>query len=327
MKILHEKSPCCRSGIARFGGRRRQCSQCEQTWRVWKHKPGRKRKRTAAPVLGRTLIDRLSLKKQSRRGVSSFYTIRYRFRSALQLFLDKPARFPLVDESEILLIDALWFRFYRKRWTLYLAGLRSIKGNEATFLDPVLMAGKESATHWREVLDGIPSALRGKIIAMVSDGLCGTGTIAKERGWVHQRCHFHLLSKLNSHRGRYKKMAGKEIREAIYQNIRRALAVCGSSELRLAVSSLEHLLSHPSCTRHLRGMVQEFLKDLLAFRSYLIYPEMNLPSTNNTVESMGGIIRNAARSLCTPRSLARWAKAIVRLHPRIKCNGAENQPN
>lgn len=43
MNKIHEKSPCCRGDIRRYGRRRRQCSICHKTWSVWQKKRGRKR--------------------------------------------------------------------------------------------------------------------------------------------------------------------------------------------------------------------------------------------------------------------------------------------
>jgi hypothetical protein len=74
-------------------------------------------------------------------------------------------------------------------------------------------------------------------------------------------------------------------------------------------------------------IVHEFFTELPSFHAYLRYPEVNLPATTNTVESMGSIIRATVRTVRTPEALQRWAKALVRLRPHITCNGAHFPPN
>ena len=71
-------------------------------------------------------------------------------------------------------------------------------------------------------------------------------------------------------------------------------------------------------------MVCEFLKDLRHYRTYLRQPELGLPKTTNTVESMCGVVRallRRTRAGSNPKSVLLWSTALIRLRPQIVCNG------
>lgn len=98
----------------------------------------------------------------------------------------------------ILVMDAMWFRKDDELNTVYLLGLRAVNRDELHFLRPILRPGHESQKRWREVIEEIPKKTRKHISSIVSDSFSGAGGIAKEQGWVFQRCQAHLLLRLET---------------------------------------------------------------------------------------------------------------------------------
>lgn len=241
-----------------------------------------------------------------------------RFRNILNQFLAKPRKAKFQCRAYILLLDALWFKFEDIRWTLYVMATRSVKSNLAIFLDPVLLEGKESAAHWKQIINKLSLPLKKRVKACVSDGFRGSGKLIKENKWILQRCHFHFISQLQIRRGRRKNLKDKYIREEIYQTARKLLVAKGTKVLK---EQLRKLISRSDCPGKLGSIIHEFLQDLDDFRAYRKYPRLNLPITNNTVESMNKLIRQQCRYLRTPESLRLWVTTFIRMRPNIKCNG------
>lgn len=329
MITIHGSSPCCRSRIRRFGQRRRQCTVCGKTWRVRVRQRGRKARRTGAAPIIRTLILGESLSVQAQRTGRSFFQARHRFRVAIRSAREWSASelFPL--GPYLLLVDGLWFRFKGQKWVLYLVALRSVTGSTAHFLDPVLLAGTEAAGRWQAVIAGIPSDLQRQIVALISDGFHGSRAIAAAHGWVYQRCHFHLLARLQAWRGWRKRVPGREIREVIFQLGRQALTEADERRLATLTRHLQQLIAYPVVPDKLAGIVRDFLRNLDAFHTYQAYPDLHLPTTTGSVEAMCKIIRRAVRTISSPQALERWAIALVRLRPTVVCNGKAfpDQPN
>lgn len=122
-------------------------------------------------------------------------------------------------------------------------------------------------------------------------------------------------------------LPGRNIREEIYLEIREALEMPNRQRLKFLKEHLKVLANSPECPKKLVMMTNEFLKQLKRFRAYLIYPELNLPTTTNTLEVMGRIIREQCRTLNTPKSLLFWTTGIVRLKHNLTCNNNKNQQN
>jgi hypothetical protein len=125
---------------------------------------------------------------------------RYRFRQALRRFVARPSPQKIPRGPLVLLVDGLWFEFDGTPWVLYLTALKPCRGSYATFLDPLLFAGKEGASRWQKALAAIAPQAARRIQAMVVDNLPGMRQLAQERRWVLQLCHFHLLLKLQAQR-------------------------------------------------------------------------------------------------------------------------------
>lgn len=326
----HVKSPCCNASVRRYGKRRRQCMQCKETWRIRQKKRGRKRNRTSASLLSATLQRRETLTQRSGRSQLSAAVLQKRHRYQLDQCMKHDRRMVIPSGKLVLVLDGVWFQFKNyERWTIYLLALRSVNGSIATFLDPIALPRRENLSHWEYVCDQIPPRLRKQVVAVVADGFRGIETIAARYGWVLQRCHFHLIAELQRMRGNGKRVQNKEIRETLYRLIRTALEETDSHRLASLVIAITRVSKERECPKWLGMRAREFLRRIDDFRAYLRYPDLNLPSTTNTVESMGRTIRDLVRrshGFRTPKALRQWVTALIRFHPTRACNKKEILP-
>ena len=185
MNILHGKSPCCQAKIYKFGGKRKQCSKCKKTWSTRLKKRGRKIKRVNPNLLNKVLGKGQKVSHiADRKGSVGQSAISYRLKKAM-FTKTRTNNYPI--GWLMLLADALWFELDGNRWTLYLFAVRSITGGEAYFLDPVLLAGRETGNGWIEALSSMPTEIGNRVLALVSDGFRGLCHLAKEKSWVIQK--------------------------------------------------------------------------------------------------------------------------------------------
>jgi hypothetical protein len=251
--------------------------------------------------------------------------LRYRFRQAIQRFVSRPGSPAMPRGPLVLLADGLWFQFDGRPWVLYLTALKPSRGNYAVFLDPLLAPGKEGASRWEQALAAIPQDAARRVQALVGDNLPGMRGLAHQHGWVLQLCHFHLLLKLQVHRrGMHYALRGGPVREEIYQLIRRALELPDGAPLRRTLDRLQRLSRSDCGTTRIQMAIRECLRGLPFYRAYRRHPQLGLPRTTNSIESMGRILREmfrSSRSGSTPASVLRWATALIRLRPTIVCNG------
>jgi hypothetical protein len=279
----------------------------------------------AQSVLRRVLVEGFTLIQLfSARSQVELPGFRYRFREALQQFVARPSPQAIPSGPLVLLADGMWFEFRGKPWVLYLTALKPCDGNYATFLDPMIFPGEEHVSHWRQAFSAIPEHAMNRIQALVVDHLPGMRGVAAQRGWILQLCQFHLMLKLQAHRRRIRhSVPGAAAREEIQQLIRYALESADGNRLTRTIRRLRQLSEH-DCGKRIPATVREFLKRLPLYRSYLTHPELELPRTTNTVESMGRIIRElfrSSRSGSTPRAVLLWATAVIRMRPTVTCNG------
>ncbi len=223
----------------------------------------------------------------------------------------------------ILVMDAMWFRKEDELNTVYLFGLRAVKDDELHFLRPILRPGHESQKRWREVIEEIPARTRKRISAIVSDSFSGAGGIAKEYGWIFQRCQAHLLLRLET-------MCGDNKRTVTFwegrQELKRlAYALMNTrDEIKAAKLADEfvRLGNHRECPLKLRMIVTETIRYLHEFRACYLHPELRLPATTNALENTNGRVRsllNRSRGCRTPESLLRWITGFLYFHPIVKC--------
>ena len=327
MKTVHVKSPCCQARAIRYGGKRRQCSACRSTFVIRPKRRGRHRVRHTERYV-RSVFDRDFAVKHLPHGTLTLAAVQKRFQQALSAVVSKPRSLCIRGPSLTLMIDGRWHVFRGKRWTMYLLAVKPCHRNEAILYDPVFRSGKESAATWREIIGAaLPSSLKNRIVALVSDGIAGGTGLARSFGWEQQRCHFHLLKELEKRRGKRKHLAGWTVREQIYQAVGELLRTQTAKRKTCLIRRLKRLSGRKECPRKIRMIVNELLENLNAFHLYLTHPEWNLPNTTGVMESVGNTIRAGVGKVRTPESLMRWATAVIRSHPKFVCKRTNYQRN
>ena len=319
MKLLQEKSDCCHAGIIRFGGKRRQCVGCRKTWRVQPAKRGRKTRRSQHSYLRQVFGQGLAVKQLANHSRLSVDAIYKRFANNLDRLLRCKRRPRFKGRNLILIIDGEWQYFNHCLWTLYLLSIKSVGDKTVTVLDPLLMPGKESANNWDKIFEALPVSIKSRVIALVSDGLKGIDSIAFKRGWILQRCHFHVLNTLQKMRGKRATTKGRIIREEIYQLVKMALSENKQINLHRYCQRLAILFNNEGCPVKMRMAVRDFLRKLPDFRSYIKYPKLCLPTTTNVMESINSLVRRKARTVNSPTAWFKWATACVRFKSKFNC--------
>ena len=253
----------------------------------------------------------------------------HRFRRTMHQLVSRPRSLRVPTGPLVLLIDGLYFRFNRRPWVLYLMALKSPHQNRALFLDPLLCPGREEIGCWSKAISTIPAKAQKRIQALISDQIRGITSLTAEKGWVLQLCHFHLISQLQGNRGARKtRVVGRNMRELCYQLTRQALELPDGQKLERILGRLTKLVHRPAGARRTRMVVREFLRRTDQFRAYRQYPQLKLPTTTGTVEAMGRIVRDLmrqTRSIRSPEALQMWATVVIRLHPKVMCNGKHFQ--
>lgn len=247
MKNLHAKSPCCRGEIIHYGNRRRQCLICRKTWRIRRKKRGRKRKREQKTLLVRYLQHQM------------------------------PPLYAL-EGGLIIIADAMVKYIERVWYTFYFILIRDAGDNHAIITKPVVTKGTETQSGWREAFERLPETVKPRIKAVVCDGHRGIVNYAKQKGWIFQRCHFHLIASIQGRRSKWKWSRHKEEGQKIYDLARYILKL---EETALNTNS-------PQLRKTLLG----FINNYRDFRTYLYHSNLNLPRTNNSIESLIGSIQN-----------------------------------
>lgn len=322
------KSPCCSSKIRRFGKRRRQCATCGRTWRIRTKKIGRPKLRHYQRLIRQVLLQQRSLTELARSRNLSRQALSYRFLGALARHLkhSRPV-YPAGNGDLILLLDGLWFRFNRRIWVVYLMALKRPADDAVTFIDPFMQLGTESREGWIRALRTIPADIQKQIRAVVCDNYAGSMTVAALNSWILQYCHFHLIASLHSKLGlrHPRSVSAKEIRKEGYALVKTSLTTADDSCLQVAIARLRALTIDPNTPWKFGNIMREFVRRVHNYRAYRQYPELRLPKTTSSVESMCRVIRDMmrrTRSLSTPQALILWITVYIRLRPKIACRPA-----
>lgn len=313
------KSECCGAKVIRFGGKRRQCSTCKKTWRIRQTKRGPKPRRKHCDYLNKVFNHGFKVKQLSLYSKLSADAIYKIFANNLEIVVERKRAIRIRGSKLILIIDAEWHYFKKELWTLYFMAIKSAGSQTATILDPILKPGKESVSNWNEVFSQLPEPVKKRIIALVSDGIRGIETVAESNGWIIQRCHFHLLSALQKRRGKRATTPGRLVREEIFNSVKLALADTSTRRINILCKRLAFLANSNECPKAMRMIVRDFLRRFNEYRNYLDYPELNLPTTTNVMESVNSFVREKTRKLNTPKSWHKWAIACARIKSKFTC--------
>lgn len=324
MPIQHAKSPCCREKIYYYGSRRRQCVLCRRTWRVRQRKRGRKSIRISSTLAQRYLSCALpSLPNLARQYGIPVARIRYRMRRSLKKLLASPLWSAPPDQIPLIAIaDAIWQWIGKKRYTLHIILLKPLGSAEAIICPPLLREGDETLG-WPVAFSQIPPEWKSRIIALVCDGNSGLVAFARHNNWLLQRCHAHLRRFLNNYLRTGPRGTQRELAKEVH-NLVTIILTC-RDRLTVARSALRlREIYHIAKSRGIRKVISGFIKHIPEYRTYLEYPDINLPTTTNAVESLNNLVRGlqrAARGFCSPQSFLNWVSAVLMTKNTMVCNG------
>ncbi len=330
MKIKHEKSPCCGGVVWRFGKRRRQCKTCKNTWSAWKKKRGRKQKRSVCDLAERFVLNRSLPLVAPRSG--KVLTARQR-QYALSKSRAKGAQglpWPTIPENTqfIAVADGL-VKLLGKQWhTWYLILLRPVNEDRAIILPQYHRLGTETHQGWREAFEKVPKAAKERIVALVCDGHVGLVGSAKVNNWFMQRCHFHLISRLQAQRSRWKKGRNRKEANALYEAVSVVLAEENETKLPNVLRRIGEQ-KNSTASREVKKVLRGFLANYGDYRTYINHPEFRLPTTNNTAETLVHIIETLskrARGFRNAQTLDEWITILIKIRKKIYCR-PKNQQN
>ena len=324
MNKKHEKSACCRANVVGYGGRRRQCVLCRRTWSRWKKRRGRKKKRIDVYLVKKFLHrDVSSLAYLARKKDVSEAFVQSQLRKSRDSFTKKTS-WPDVPRGNLILIADAVIEMIERKWrTVYLMLVRPVLSDTAVILPPLILDGTETFDRWRKAIDTIPNRVLCSIRAIVCDGHKGLVGEGSWRHWIIQRCHFHLLARIQSRRSRFFTTRHKQEAEMIFNHVH---VVLGHHDARRIVRSLDALeeIGWLSTSPEIRKVLSGFVSNYGDYRSYLTYPKLNLPITNNTAESLASSIadlKHRMRGFKTLHSFTSWIIALLKFKRAVKCRG------
>lgn len=172
----------------------------------------------------------------------------FRLRNGMRHILETASGSKLPRGPYALLGDGLYFKFKRMDWVMYVMAVKPVNAHRAYFLNPVLLEGKEGYERWRRAVATIPPETKKLIKSFVSDGFRGSKLLAKEHGWIHQRCHFHILMALIRRHGRRSyRLKSSGVKENMLATVRLLLTTTDDRMLHRQKLKAQRLLAHPLC--------------------------------------------------------------------------------
>jgi hypothetical protein len=232
-----------------------------------------------------------------------------------------PSSPPLIRPI-IAVADAMIFSINGQPFVFYFIILKSIREIKAVIMKPCCRKGRESWIGWQKAFHRLPKPVLRRICALVSDGRAGLLAAAKQNQWLIQRCNFHIIAKIQGRRSRWLRSRHRETGERLYRLLKEILTNPDENSLTASIQELR-LISQAS-SGQLKRYLSGFMKHYQEYRTYLQYPELNLPRTSNSAEAVIGGIRklcNRAHGFKTIKSLTLWIQAYVKRRRTITCNG------
>lgn len=331
MNKQHVKSPCCRAIVVRFGKRRRQCVKCKKTWRIRKKKRGRKSKRAFVNLCLQYLqhLNPPMFAMAKAQGVSE-RVIQSRLARSRDLFLRQTtwAKYPPGIGPLLAVVDAVIFKWLGQYHTCYITLIRRPEDHLAVIAPFWLEAGKETQIGWRHALEQLPETIKSRLRAIICDGHQGSINWGKQHGLLIQRCHFHLLSAIFGRRSRSRYSRHYKEGNRIYSLVKQCLK---TEDENLVISLLYQIEDEALNTTsvQLRSILRGFVHCYEDYRMYRYHPELELPTTTNSAESLNACIRDLQyrmRGFATIHVFKKWLAAFLKSKQRVTCNG-KNQPN
>lgn len=236
---------------------------------------------------------------------------------------------PPVQGPLIAVADALVKRMERCWHTWYFVLVRRPDDTTAVVVPTYHAQGTETQEGWRQAFAQLSPPVHTRIVALVSDGHAGLVNHAKRQGWVIQRCHFHLLARLQGRRSRWR--TGRHVEEGkrIFSLTRTILTTPDAAALPSLINELEEI-GWTSHSPEIRRVLSGFVNHVDDYRAWLRHPELRLPATNNTAETLIGLIEEVnrrARGFRTVAVLNEWITVATKTRATIRCAPAFHQQN
>lgn len=305
MKTIHANSVCSHAKFIGHGTRRRQCSSCGKTWTVRKRKRGRKRLRAVKDVVRRFLS-----------GKTVCTTSRH-LRSSRDLFL-RTTPWPEIAHIRtpcILIVDALHIRTSKYTAVIHLVFVKPLNEERAYVLPMYIDPRVENKKSWHEAFQtSIPPSLRPCIQGLVCDGKSGLPQLAYDEGWLVQRCQFHLIARLQLKRSKYALSRHRKEGVKLYELTKTVCTTRSRNRLARALLSLSRIVRMER-NRYLKTILSGFVKHYRDYRTFLIYPELVLPTTTNAVECVNSLIRDLLHRMRGCRNVSStllWIEALLK---------------
>ena len=228
--------------------------------------------------------------------------------------LPKRTRFIAVADALVKFLSGEWY-------TWYFIFLRPVNKKEAFILPFFCKQGTETAPGWNKAFDTVPSGIQSRILALVCDGHTGLVTEAKWQHWKLQRCHFHLLSRLQGRRSRWSTGRHREEAKRIYERVNVVLESRDETKVFKDIHELEQI-GWNSTSKEVRTVLNGLVSNYHDYRTYLENPDLNLPTTNNTAETFVGLVEELSRrgrGFKTIEAFNEWITILIKTRKKIFC--------
>lgn len=325
MKKQHEKSPCCQGKWWRHGGRRRQCLSCGKTFTRWKKKSRHPKRRDSIQLIEEYLLgSRSSFEQQAlRRGLNPS-TFRARMRQTLKRW-NVQTPWPDIPSGPLIAIaDAMFVLIHGQPHTIYIILLRPVESSTAVIAGTSLIRGHEQLTPgWAELFADLPTDARQRILALVCDGNQALIGLAHYYRWKLQRCQFHLLHRLQNYASVGDSNRSNYWGEYIQQVVKEVLYTTDLERLKAALHEIQKICDQTS-SRGIKKVLSGFLTQYQDYRTYLTYPELHLPRTSNSLESLNAQFKallGRAHGFNSVSALRAWLEAFCKHRKTITCHG------
>lgn len=330
MNTQHAKSPCCWGGIRKYGIRRRQCTRCKTTWRIRKKKRGRKRLRGTSSLVVQYLRHEIpSLHARARVRTCAPDALERRLHRSRDLLLSRTS-WPHIPAhgTLIALADAMMREIRGQMHTVYFILVRPVSSNEAIILEPYLLAGKETHEGWYGAFGHVSLPVRRRILALVCDSHHGLVSAAFRNHWLLQRCNFHIIASIQGRRSRFAASRHRPLGEWLYRLTSQILTLKDQYIVNQLITEIESI-GWETDSVQLRKIISGFVTHADQYRTYLSHPELRLPRTNNTCETLIGGFQNLThrmRGYSSVHSFRAWLHAYLKHRKVVTCNPSD-QPN
>ncbi|KKT29200.1 MAG: hypothetical protein UW17_C0041G0007 [Candidatus Nomurabacteria bacterium GW2011_GWD1_44_10] len=289
-------------------------------------KRGRKSRRiTLEPVRKYLTNKRVPLSRE--RGSDVGASRSARLRKERDTFNKKESWAPVPLGPLIMIADAV-VKYRKGIWhTWFFILVRAVDEEDAVILPPYHATGRETGAGWHNAMEAVPSVVLLRVKALVSDGHCGLTSEAMWRHWHVQRCHIHLLMAIQARRSRWSMGRHQAEGNELHRLTQCVLNNPNKQEASQALSRIEEI-GWTTKSKMLSKVLLGFVTSSEDYRTYLAYPELNLPATSNTAESLNALVDSLvlrARGFRTVASFDAWIIALCKDRKTIKCRGKYQQ--